>query len=81
MPFKILQVDKDLEFIYLRGRHFLELYYWGPVWLYMNTDEFAQHVFQRSYYLKPIVYIYVCPQWHICNFPLNLLTALIKRQV
>lgn len=78
MPFTILQVVKDLKFIYLRGRHFLEFYYWGPKWLYMNTGKFTQHVFQRLHYLKQMAYIYECPQWHIHNFPLNLLTGLTK---
>lgn len=46
MPFTILQVVEDLKVIYLRGRHFLEFYYWGPKWLYTNTGKFTQHVFQ-----------------------------------
>lgn len=62
MSFTILQVAKDQKFTYLRGRHFLEFYYWGPEWLYINTNKFTQHVFQRSYCLKPLVYIYKCPQ-------------------
>jgi len=78
MPFTVLQVIEDLKFIYLRERHFLEFYYWGHARLYTNTDKFTQHVFQRSHYLKQLVYIYECPQWHIRNFPLNLLTGLIK---
>lgn len=46
MPFTILQVVEDLKVIYLRGRHFLEFYYWGPKWLYTNTGKITQHVFQ-----------------------------------